>query len=136
MSAAAGIRLNHIARESPDVKRLASFYQEVLGFEKIETPNFGYIEVIWLRLPPDFSLHLIERDPKSKLPEGPHAVTLEAAVADPRALPRGHHIAFSVANYDYFVQSLKEKGIETFEKTQPNGKTRQVFFFDPDGEYM
>jgi len=33
----------------------------------------------------------------------------------------------------YYVQ---EKGIETFEKTQPDGKIKQVFFFDPDGESL
>ncbi|XP_042447053.1 uncharacterized protein LOC122034230 [Zingiber officinale] len=125
--AAAGVVLNHIARSSTDVKRLADFYQEVLGFERIDSPKFGEFEVIWLRLPPSFSLHLIERDPKSKLAEVP------STVLDPSALPRGHHISFGVSNYDAFVQSLKEKGIETFEKTQPDGKTKQVFFFDPDG---
>ncbi|CAL9760983.1 unnamed protein product, partial [Musa acuminata subsp. burmannicoides] len=130
MAAAEGARLHHIARESPDVKRLAAFYQEVLGFERIETPKFGEFEVIWLRLPPSFSLHLIEKDPRSKLPEGP------SAVADPSALPRGHHISFAVSNYETFVQTLKEKGIKTFEKTQPDGKTKQVFFFDPDGEFV
>lgn len=31
---------------------------------------------------------------------------------------------------------IQEKGIETHEKTQPNGKTKQVFFFDPDGELL
>ncbi|URE39428.1 cysteine synthase [Musa troglodytarum] len=126
MAAAEGARLHHIARESPDVKRLAAFYQEVLGFERIEAPKFGEFEVIWLRLPPSFSLHLIEKDPRSKLPERP------SAVADPSALPRGHHICFAVSNYEAFVQTLKEKGIKTFEKTQPDGKTKQVFFFDPD----
>ncbi|RRT46474.1 hypothetical protein B296_00040413 [Ensete ventricosum] len=107
MAAAEGARLHHIARESPDVKRLAAFYQEVcnfhfqvLGFERIEAPKFGEFEVIWLRLPPSFSLHLIEKDPRSKLPEGP------SAVADPSALPRGHHISFAVSNYEAFVQTL------------------------------
>lgn len=30
----------------------------------------------------------------------------------------------------------QEKGIKVFETTQPDGKTKQVFFFDPDGERM
>lgn len=33
------------------------------------------------------------------------------------------------------VVILQEKGIETFEKTQPDGKTKQAFFFDPDGKF-
>ncbi|GAB2294876.1 hypothetical protein Dimus_029070 [Dionaea muscipula] len=129
--AAQGVCLNHIARESADVKRLAQFYKEVLGFEEIESPKFGGFEVIWLRLPPSFSLHLIERNPKTKLPESPYSAA--SAIAEPKNLPRGHHVSFSVCNFESFVHFLKEKGIETFEKTQPDGKTKQIFFFDPDG---
>ncbi|KAK8953453.1 hypothetical protein KSP40_PGU021882 [Platanthera guangdongensis] len=131
---AIGVRLNHIARESSDVKRLAAFYQEVLGFERIESPNYRDFEVIWLRLSPDVTLHLIERHHlESKLPEGIHVSPPASVVTDPRVLPRSHHVCFGVSNYDDFVQSLKERGIQTFEKTQLDGNTRQVFFFDPDG---
>ncbi|KAK6929952.1 Glyoxalase/fosfomycin resistance/dioxygenase domain [Dillenia turbinata] len=133
MGLAQGVTLAHIARETTNVKRLAQFYIEVLGFEEIEAPDFGDFEVIWLRLPscPMLSLHLIQRNPESRLPEGPWSSS--SSVKDPRFLPRGHHISFGVSNFDSFVQSLKEKGIEMFEKTQPDGKTKQVFFFDPDG---
>ncbi|XP_021717037.1 uncharacterized protein LOC110684905 [Chenopodium quinoa] len=131
MALAKGVCLNHIARESADIKRLATFYHQVLGFEQIESPKYGEFEVIWMKLPPSFSLHLIQRNPSTKLPEGPYSA--DSAVKDPKNLPRGHHVSFSVSNFDEFVHSLKEKGIETFEKTQPDGKTKQVFFFDPDG---
>ncbi|OMO85721.1 hypothetical protein COLO4_21487 [Corchorus olitorius] len=103
---------------------------EVFGFEEIESPKFEF-KVIWLTLPGATPMHLIERSPDTKLPEGPYSAT--SAVADPSHLPRGHHICFNVSNFDSFVQSLKDKGIETFQRTLPNGKVRQVFFFDPDG---
>lgn len=105
MAAAKGICLNHIARETDDVKRLVNFYQEILGFEAIETPKFGDFDVVWLRLPPYFSMHIIQRNPESKLPEGPFNST--SAITDPKRLPRGHHLSFSVSNFDSFVQSLK-----------------------------
>ncbi|KAL6970430.1 hypothetical protein U1Q18_030130 [Sarracenia purpurea var. burkii] len=130
MAVAKGAFLNHVSRESTDINRLAKFYQEIFGFEQIENPKFEF-NVIWLKLPPSFFLHLIERNPETKLPEGPWSAT--SAVADPKNLFRGHHICFSVSNFDSFVQTLKEKGIETHQRTQPNGKTKQVFFFDPDG---
>ncbi|XP_072986378.1 uncharacterized protein [Typha latifolia] len=138
MPVAEGVCLHHIARETSDVKRLAAFYQEVLGFEQIESPKFGDFQVVWLRLPPSLSLHLIERDPQSKLPVSPYAASSAGAavVADPSGLPRGHHLCFALSNYDAVVRTLKEKGIETFEKTQPNGKTKQTFFFDPDEEFI
>ncbi|KAF3325166.1 lactoylglutathione lyase [Carex littledalei] len=131
MATAEGVQLNHLARESSDVKRLASFYQQVLGFEQIESPNFGDFDVIWLRVSPSLSMHIIQRDPQSKLPVGPYAAS--SSVRDPKQLPRGHHVSFSVSNFDSVVQKLKEKGIETFQKSQPDGKTKQLFFFDPDG---
>ena len=77
---------------------------QILGFEKIETPDFGF-GVIWLKLSSSFALHLIERDPATKLPEGPWSAV--SAVKEPSDLPRGHHIAFSVANFESFVDTLK-----------------------------
>eukprot|EP00262_Sarcandra_glabra_P006686 TRINITY_DN19123_c0_g1_i1.p1 TRINITY_DN19123_c0_g1~~TRINITY_DN19123_c0_g1_i1.p1 ORF type:complete len:192 (+),score=17.74 TRINITY_DN19123_c0_g1_i1:196-771(+) len=118
MAAAEGVRLHHIARETSDVKRLAKFYQEILGFEMIGSPKFRDFEVIWLELPP-FQLHIIERNPQSKLPEGPWSSP--EAITDPKNLPRGHQLSFAVSNYESFVKTLKERGIEIFEKTQPMG---------------
>ncbi|OQU91238.1 uncharacterized protein LOC8056763 isoform X1 [Sorghum bicolor] len=127
----ATLQLNHIARETSDVVRLAAFYEAVLGFERIPSPTYSGFQVAWLRLPssPDVALHLIERDPAA----APAAVGPGAEGAPPSQLPRRHHLAFSVADYDGFVTGLKARGTEVFEKTQPDGRTRQVFFFDPDG---
>lgn len=112
----ATLQLNHVARETDDVRRLAAFYEEVLGFERVASPNYPAFQVAWLRLPgtPGVALHIIERAP-------------------PAQLPRRHHLAFSVADYDGFLTGLKARGTDVFEKTQPDGRTRQVFFFDPDG---
>ncbi|XP_031278202.1 lactoylglutathione lyase [Pistacia vera] len=131
MPVAQGATLNHISRESLDIRRLADFYKEIFGFEEIEAPDFGEFKVIWLNLPGAFALHLIERSPVTKLPEGPYSAT--SPVADASHLPRGHHICFSVANFDSFVHTLQEKGIQTFQRSLPNGKVKQIFFFDPDG---
>ncbi|KAG5587833.1 hypothetical protein H5410_048267 [Solanum commersonii] len=142
--AAQGTCLNHVSRESSDINRLAQFYIEskidclmkmglqIFGFEKVEAPRFEF-DVIWLKLAPSFYLHLIERDPTTKLPEGPWSAT--SAIADPKNLPRGHHVCFTISNFDSFVQKLKEKGIEVHERTQPDGKTKQAFLFDPDEHF-
>ncbi|XP_010543021.1 PREDICTED: lactoylglutathione lyase [Tarenaya hassleriana] len=132
MALATGATLSHIARESSDIRRLADFYKEVFGFEEIESPDFGDVKVIWLDLHGAFPMHLIQRNPSTKLPEGPYSADT-SAVRDPSHLPMGHHICFSVSDFDSLVQSLKAKGIETFQKSLPDGKVRQVFFFDPDG---
>ncbi|CAN6439744.1 unnamed protein product [Victoria cruziana] len=129
-SLARGVHLHHIAKQTNDVGRLAQFYQEILGFERTENPDLGF-EVVWLKLPPSFSLHIIKKSPESRLPESPWSSS--EAIKDPRHLPRGHHISFAVSNYDSFVQGLKEKGIQVHEGMLPDGRTKQVFFFDPDG---
>ncbi|XP_047333736.1 glyoxylase I 4 [Impatiens glandulifera] len=131
MAAAKTTYLNHISRESSDVKRLANFYQEIFGFERIENPKFEF-EVIWLKLG-DTMLHLIERDPVTKLPEGPWSSESSSVIKDPKHLPRGHHLCFSVPNFDSFVQTLKERGIEVNQRSLPDGSIKQAFFFDPDG---
>ncbi|KAG6759351.1 hypothetical protein POTOM_035827 [Populus tomentosa] len=113
-----------------DIRRLADFYKDIFGFEEIESPKFEF-KVIWLKISPDLAIHLIERSPDTKLPEGPYSAS--SPVLDPTHLPRGHHVCFSVSNFDSFVQSLKDKGIETFQRSVPNRPIRQVFFFDPDG---
>ncbi|KAL5852728.1 hypothetical protein ACOSQ3_007846 [Xanthoceras sorbifolium] len=131
MSVAKAVNLNHISRESSDIRRLANFYQEIFGFEEMKAPDFGEFMVIWLNLPGALALHLIERSPVTKLPESPYSAT--SPVADPSHLPRGHHICFSISNFDSFVNNLKEKGIQTFQRSLPDGKIKQIFFFDPDG---
>jgi hypothetical protein len=40
----------------------------------------------------------------------------------------------AVSDFDGFVTGLRTCGTVLFEKTQPDSRTRQVFFFDPDGE--
>ncbi|EEF45290.1 lactoylglutathione lyase [Ricinus communis] len=130
MAVAKGVCLSHISRESTDITRLANFYKETFGFEEIESPDFGF-KVIWLNLPQAFSFHLIERAPTTRLPEGPYSAT--SPVLDPSHLSRGHHICFSVSNFDSFVQTLQDKGIKTFQRSVPGRPVRQVFFFDPDG---
>lgn len=34
----------------------------------------------------------------------------------------------------FFYVLWQEKGIKTFQRSLPNGKVRQIFFFDPDGK--
>lgn len=78
----------------------------MFGFEEVESPEFGDFKVVWLRLPSSsLYLHLIERNPSNNLPEGPWSAT--SPVADPSHLPRGHHLCFSVPNFQSFLHTLK-----------------------------
>jgi catechol 2,3-dioxygenase-like lactoylglutathione lyase family enzyme len=42
-------RINHVSINAVDMELSGAFYQEVLGFERLPTPNFGF-PVYWLRL--------------------------------------------------------------------------------------
>ncbi|KAB5537842.1 hypothetical protein DKX38_015375 [Salix brachista] len=42
MEVAKGACMNHISRESLDISRLANFYEDIFGFEKIESPKFEF----------------------------------------------------------------------------------------------
>lgn len=85
---------------------------QILGFEQIEAPDLGF-KVIWLSLPSTgFAMHFIERLPEARLPEGPYSAT--SPTADPKFLPRGHHLCFSVSNFDSFVQTLKVRKATPF----------------------
>jgi catechol 2,3-dioxygenase-like lactoylglutathione lyase family enzyme len=126
----AGIRLDHVARATTDVQRLARFYEEIFGFQRIDSPTIDF-EIAWLStVPPSFSLHIIQKIPNSNLPDVKYT-------KDPE-LPqrRSHHISFVVTDYDGFVKSLREKGIPFYEKTQQEGKVKQVVFCDPDGNAL
>ncbi|MCO5563846.1 hypothetical protein L7F22_017495 [Adiantum nelumboides] len=132
MAPFSGVHLHHIARETDDVQGLVRFYEEVLGFKRMETPSFGEIEVVWLSLPPSFSLHVIQRNPEARLPESPLNAAPDSR-KDPSSLSTGHHLSFCVADFDACIKILKERQIPIYEKSQQNGKIKQAFFFDPDG---
>ncbi|KAI3721211.1 hypothetical protein L2E82_32217 [Cichorium intybus] len=70
----------------------------------MESPKF-HCKVIWLPQSPSFCLHLNERDSNTKLLEGPWSAN--GAVVDPKNLPKGHHLCFSVSDFDSFVKTLK-----------------------------
>ncbi|GLJ17722.1 hypothetical protein SUGI_0309290 [Cryptomeria japonica] len=124
--------LHHIARETADVQRLAKFYEEVLGFHRIDTPDFGR-EVVWLSLQSVVALHIIRRDQNANLPETPFNTQADTKKLDPQQITSGHHLSFAVSDYDAFVKKLNERGISTFEQIRQGGEIKQVFFFDVDG---
>ena len=57
-----GLRINHVSVNARDLQESVDFYVDLLGAERIATPNFG-IPVQWLALGRT-QLHLFERDLK------------------------------------------------------------------------
>ena len=55
-----GLRINHVSVNAKDLEESTQFYVDLLGAERLTTPNFG-IPVQWLALGRT-QLHLFERD--------------------------------------------------------------------------
>lgn len=55
-----GLRINHVSINARDLGRSVAFYEELLGAERLTTPNFG-LPVQWLALG-ETQLHVFEKD--------------------------------------------------------------------------
>jgi catechol 2,3-dioxygenase-like lactoylglutathione lyase family enzyme len=53
------VDLNHVSVSATDLETSIRFYEEVLGLERVATPNFGY-PVQWLQAG-ERQLHLFQR---------------------------------------------------------------------------
>ncbi|KXS12316.1 hypothetical protein M427DRAFT_34869 [Gonapodya prolifera JEL478] len=148
--------LNHISRETTNVRRLTAWYQRVLGFKPCERPLFNF-RGSWLCLPYGYFgewsddtvgtpppgsilLHILEKLPNATelLPESPHnfkpSEGIENGFPDRTDLvSRSHHIALRTDNVDLARQRLEELGIKTTLQARPGRTFKQVFFFDCDG---
>eukprot|EP01083_Nonionella_stella_P168198 567224_1 len=128
-------RLHHMTRGTTDVKRLADFYNQVMGFKPIETPNLPF-NVSWSQLG-DIQLHIIERKDGYVMPEDPFNNNGKKR-SGPVALTRGHHTAFMTDNFEETKRKLTALGI-TFKEGGPlralpkQSTLKQLWFFDPDG---
>lgn len=98
-------------------------------------------------------MHIIQKDEAERLPEGPvcavesgvcmslgHIIILttsdepSSSFPDrPKAILRGHHLAFRTQHMEQVEKILAERGIECGRAVVPNTKVRQLFFFDPGG---
>jgi hypothetical protein len=63
-------RINHVSVNATNLEESVDFYVDVLGAERVATPNFGP-PVQWLELPGDL-VQLYVRDPAGNLVEIDH----------------------------------------------------------------
>ena len=111
-------RINHVSINARDLEASVAFYVDLLGAERIATPNFG-IPVQWLALG-DTQLHLFERD---LTPTSHHhlGITIDDIEAAYRAAER--HEAF---DFDAFGNHLVELP----------GDVVQLYVRDPAGNLV
>ncbi|WP_216746134.1 VOC family protein [Paucihalobacter ruber] len=118
------LTFNHIALSVKDVNISAKFYTDVLNLKIIPLPPEAK-DVKWMSLGDGKELHLLS--------------VLKEDVKTNKAI----HLALSTADFDEFVQKLREMNIEYSDfpgnlnkiNVRPDG-IRQVFFQDPDGYWI
>lgn len=81
-------RLNHASIVAHDLEESVSFYEEVLGLERLPTPTFE-VPVAWMSCG-DGQLHLFERDVPA---------------------PEYHHVGLTVDDFESVYETAKERGL-------------------------
>jgi glyoxylase I family protein len=109
--------LNHIALMTKRVEECTAFYERVLGFRRVQRPNFDF-RGAWL-LKDGVCLHLLE-NPKA---------------GDPSEViqTREHHHALHTEDIRAVEESLIAHDVPYRRNWMANTDVEQLFFQDPDG---
>jgi catechol 2,3-dioxygenase-like lactoylglutathione lyase family enzyme len=119
--------LNHYLVVSKNLERSKKFYQEVLGMQLAERPDFGF-PGYWLKLGDEICVHLASQEANEirdtfLLKKHPKGTTGSGSV---------DHIAF-LAQDPYDVRGRIEKNkVEMHFRSFPDAKLFQIFLKDPD----
>jgi catechol 2,3-dioxygenase-like lactoylglutathione lyase family enzyme len=109
----------HLALATRDLRRAAEFFEQALGWRRIERPGNIAVPSAWLEIAPGQELHLLE------IPD-----------FEPSPFEReyGRHVAltFPVAGFPRLKSRLEHLGAELMEAGRPTPFER-FFFRTPDG---
>ena len=117
--------LDHWSISTSRLEETREFFENILGLEVGPRPNLmskGY----WMYTDGTAYVHLIEKDPKTIESKGSTSESpAEGGLED--------HIAFSVEDSHKVVESMKQKGIEYWDRLLPDRPLYQVFIKEPNG---
>ena len=119
------MKFNHQALLVNDLNQSGDFYNNILGFEEIEVGAGQNPPKRWFKSDDGMEIHLISTKDKLK------------------SIPKGVHMAFSVKNFDLFINNLKGNNItygnwrgDENQIQLRNDGYKQVFFQDPQGYWI
>ena len=105
---------DHLAISVADIERSAAFYENVLGLQPIQRPDFQF-PGLWYTFGAGCDLHIIGKR------EGPAT--------------KDHHFAMRIDDLDAAMSELDKQGVEYRKPSlRPDG-VQQIFFEDPDGTH-
>jgi catechol 2,3-dioxygenase-like lactoylglutathione lyase family enzyme len=119
--------LNHYLLVAKDLERTKDFYQQVLGLELADRPDFGF-PGYWLKTGEDICVHLASQEPNEtrdlfllkKHPKG----TAGSGSVD--------HIAFLAKDPREVRSRIQQHRVEMHFRSFPEAKLFQIFLKDPD----
>ena len=119
--------LNHFLLVAKDLERTKDFYQNVLGLELAERPDFGF-PGYWLKTGDDICVHLASQDPNEirdqfLLKKHPKGTSGSGSV---------DHIAFLAKDPREVRSRIQKHNVEMHFRSFPDAKLFQIFLKDPD----
>ena len=119
------MKFNHQALLVNDLNQSGDFYNNILGFEEIEVGAGQNPPKRWFKSDDGMEIHLISTKEKLK------------------SIPKGVHMAFSVKNFNLFINNLKGNNItygnwrgDENQIQLRNDGYKQIFFQDPQGYWI
>jgi catechol 2,3-dioxygenase-like lactoylglutathione lyase family enzyme len=114
--------LNHYLLVAKDLERTRDFYQQVLGLELAERPDFGF-PGYWLKTGEDICVHLASQEPNETrdmflLKKHPRGTAGSGSV---------DHIAFLAKDPHEVRSRIRENNVEMHFRSFPDAKLFQIF---------
>jgi catechol 2,3-dioxygenase-like lactoylglutathione lyase family enzyme len=119
--------LNHYLVVSKNLERSRKFYEQVLGLELAERPDFGF-PGYWLKTGGEICVHLASQDPNKVrdrflLKKHPKGTNGSGSV---------DHIAFLAKDPEGVRDRIEQNKVEMHVRSFPDAKLFQIFLKDPD----
>ena len=119
--------INHYLVVSKNLERSKKFYQEVLGLELAERPDFGF-PGYWLKTGDNICVHLASQNPNKirdnfLLKKHPKGTTGSGSV---------DHIAFLAQDPEAVRNRIQKNKVEMHFRSFPDARLFQIFLKDPD----
>jgi catechol 2,3-dioxygenase-like lactoylglutathione lyase family enzyme len=119
--------LNHYLIVSKNLERSKQFYQQVLGMQLADRPDFGF-PGYWMKTGDNICVHLASQDPNKirdqfllkKHPKG----TAGSGSVD--------HIAFLAQDPEGVRNRIQKNKVDMHFRSFPDAKLFQIFLKDPD----
>jgi catechol 2,3-dioxygenase-like lactoylglutathione lyase family enzyme len=119
--------LNHYLIVSKNLERSKKFYQQVLGLDLAERPDFGF-PGYWMKTGDNICVHLASQNPNKirdnfLLKKHPKGTNGSGSV---------DHIAFLAQDPQAVRERIQKNKVEMHFRSFPDAKLFQIFLKDPD----